>query len=95
MQRKYDEVGDEEEDDEDGQGEDERKDAGPVKFYVVCFLFSFVVLFSIFSLILWAASLAYKPRIIVKVSPSLIFEVFRFSFSFFLFFPLFFECLLV
>ncbi|KAH6787920.1 late embryogenesis abundant protein [Perilla frutescens var. hirtella] len=67
MQRKYDEVGaGEEEGEEEGEGEDEREDGGQVRFYVACFLLSFVVLFSIFSLILWAASLAYKPRIIVK-----------------------------
>lgn len=70
LQRKYDEVGAAEEGDElEGEGEDEREDdGGQVRFYVACFLLSFVVLFSLFSLILWAASLAYKPRIIVKVS---------------------------
>ncbi|KAG8368031.1 hypothetical protein BUALT_Bualt15G0002900 [Buddleja alternifolia] len=69
MQRKYDEVGNiEEEDDGEGDVEGERNndDGGQVKFYVVCFLFSFVVLFTIFSLIIWAASSAQKPRIIVK-----------------------------
>ena len=35
---------------------------------MACFLLSFVVLFTIFSLILWAASFAYKPKILVKVS---------------------------
>ncbi|KAL0348533.1 UNVERIFIED_CONTAM: hypothetical protein Sangu_1081100 [Sesamum angustifolium] len=65
MQRKYDEVGDEVEEDGESEGDDERKDNGQVRFYVACFLFSFLVLFAIFSLILWAASLAYKPRIIV------------------------------
>ncbi|PIN25722.1 hypothetical protein CDL12_01516 [Handroanthus impetiginosus] len=73
MQRKYNEV-DEEEDDGEGEGEDERDDGGQVKFYVICFLFSFVVLFTIFSLILWASSLAYEPRIIVK---SIFFENFN------------------
>lgn len=68
MQRKYDEVGAAVEGGEEGEEEDERDDGGQVRFYVACFLLSFVVLFSIFSLILWAASLAYKPRIIVKVS---------------------------
>ncbi|KAL2254923.1 uncharacterized protein LOC105169831 [Sesamum indicum] len=66
MQRKYDEVGDEAEEDEEGEGEDEGNDGGQMRFYAVCFLLSFVVLFSIFSLILWAASLAYKPRIVMK-----------------------------
>lgn len=37
------------------------------KFYVLCFLISFLLLFSIFSLILWAASTPYKPTIFVKV----------------------------
>ncbi|VFQ78420.1 unnamed protein product [Cuscuta campestris] len=38
----------------------------PVKFYFLCFLFSFLVLFSIFSIILWAASTPYKPNVFVK-----------------------------
>ncbi|XP_057769162.1 uncharacterized protein LOC130989228 isoform X2 [Salvia miltiorrhiza] len=66
MHRKYDEVGAEAEGEEEGEGEDEREDGAQVRFYVACFLLSFVVLFSIFSLILWAASFAYKPTIIVK-----------------------------
>ncbi|KAL7118465.1 hypothetical protein ACP275_02G003100 [Erythranthe tilingii] len=75
MQRKYDEVGDEVEEDEEGDDvEDERDNGGQVKFYVVCFLFSFVLLFTVFSLILWASSLAYKPKIIVK---SISFETFN------------------
>ncbi|KAI3447905.1 hypothetical protein Pfo_004570 [Paulownia fortunei] len=48
-----------------GRGDNEWKDGGQVRFYVVCFLFSFVVLFTTFSLILLAAGSAYKPRIIV------------------------------
>ncbi|XP_073313754.1 uncharacterized protein [Primulina huaijiensis] len=73
MQRKYDELGDEEGEDVEGD-EGDMKDGGQVRFYAVCFLFSFVVLFSTFSLILWGASLAYKPRIIVK---NILFENFN------------------
>ncbi|KAL6546151.1 hypothetical protein OROGR_010025 [Orobanche gracilis] len=75
MQRKYDEVGDEgDDDDEECEGDGGRNGGGHARFYVVCFLLSFVVLFSIFSLILWAASLGYQPRIIVK---SISFENFK------------------
>ncbi|KAL6514170.1 hypothetical protein OROHE_019157 [Orobanche hederae] len=76
MQRKYNEVGDEgdDNDEEECEGEGGRNGGVHVRFYVVCFLLSFVVLFSIFSLILWAASLGYQPRIIVK---SISFENFK------------------
>ncbi|CAO2815688.1 unnamed protein product [Amaranthus hypochondriacus] len=48
-------------DDEDGDGE------GPSKrFYVACFLVSFLGLFSLFSLILWGASKSFHPHVIVK-----------------------------
>ncbi|KAK4337867.1 hypothetical protein RND71_042354 [Anisodus tanguticus] len=57
--------------DDTGADEDDMSDQGNVKFYVLCFLFSFLVLFTIFSLILWAASLPYKPKIFVK---SMVFE---------------------
>lgn len=58
---------DDDEDDDD-QSEDLRDDdKGQLRFYVLCFLFCFVLLFSIFSLILWAASVPYKPKIFVKV----------------------------
>jgi hypothetical protein len=33
----------------------------------ICFVFLFVVLFSVFSLILWSASKGYKPKVFVKV----------------------------
>ncbi|XP_047943862.1 uncharacterized protein LOC125190575 [Salvia hispanica] len=66
MHLKYDDDGPEAEGGEEGEGEDEREDGGQVRFYVACFLLSFVVLFTIFSLILWAASFAYKPKILVK-----------------------------
>ncbi|KAL8556553.1 hypothetical protein ACS0TY_004124 [Phlomoides rotata] len=75
MQRKYNEVGDtEDEEEEGGEGKDEGDDGALVRFYVVCFVLSFVVLFSVFSLILWAASLSHKPRIIVK---NILFENFN------------------
>lgn len=38
----------------------------PVKFYILCFLISFLILFSVFSIILWAASTPYKPKVFVK-----------------------------
>ncbi|GER50212.1 late embryogenesis abundant protein [Striga asiatica] len=63
MQRKYSEIDEEEE--EDG-GDDGEAAGGQLRFYAVCFVLAFVVLFSIFSLILWGASLAYRPRIVVK-----------------------------
>lgn len=79
MQRKYNEVGDTEDENEEAEAKDEGDDGAQVRFYVLCFLLSFVVLFSLFSLILWAASLSYKPRIIVKVS-FIPFQLFIFSF---------------
>ncbi|KAA8546152.1 hypothetical protein F0562_020954 [Nyssa sinensis] len=54
---------DDDDDDDDG---DDQGSGNHVRFYVVCFVFSFVVLFTIFSLILWAASTPYKPEIFVK-----------------------------
>ncbi|XP_010313063.2 uncharacterized protein [Solanum lycopersicum] len=51
---------------ENGEDVDYDNNSKSVKFYVVCFLFSFIVLFAIFSLILWAASLPYKPKVFVK-----------------------------
>ncbi|XP_009607708.1 uncharacterized protein LOC107817824 [Nicotiana tabacum] len=61
-------------DDELGEDDGKSGDEGNVRFYVLCFLFSFVVLFTIFSLILWAASVPYKPKIFVK---SMVFESFN------------------
>ncbi|KAL3624358.1 hypothetical protein CASFOL_033174 [Castilleja foliolosa] len=73
MQRKYDEAGVEEEDEDDE--EDGSGNGGELmRFYVLCFVLSFALLFSLFSLILWAASLAYKPTVIVK---SISFESFK------------------
>ncbi|XP_068646489.1 uncharacterized protein [Aristolochia californica] len=50
--------------DDERDGEDERR-PGP-RFYIFCFIFSFVVLFTVFSLILWGASKPYKPKISMK-----------------------------
>ncbi|PSS21788.1 NDR1/HIN1-Like protein [Actinidia chinensis var. chinensis] len=53
-------------DDDDDDSDDAGGGGQVMRFYVVCFVFSFVVLFTVFSLILWAASLPYKPKIFVK-----------------------------
>uniref|UniRef100_A0A6N2LF93 Late embryogenesis abundant protein LEA-2 subgroup domain-containing protein n=1 Tax=Salix viminalis TaxID=40686 RepID=A0A6N2LF93_SALVM len=64
--------------DEDGgdhDGDDEEDGGGgarKVKLYFIGFLF-FVLLFTVFCLILWGASKAYKPEILVK---SMVFENF-------------------
>ncbi|PHT33485.1 hypothetical protein CQW23_25285 [Capsicum baccatum] len=58
-------------DDEDIGDEHDNSDKGNVKLYVLCFVLSFFVLFTIFSLILWAACLPSKPKIFVK---SMVFE---------------------
>ncbi|KAM0938654.1 hypothetical protein DsansV1_C22g0170251 [Dioscorea sansibarensis] len=50
-------------DDDDGRYYDSPL---PAKCYVLLFLLGFVFLFSLFSLILWAASQPYKPRISIK-----------------------------
>lgn len=62
---------DDEEDEDDG---DARGSADLARFYVICFIFSFIVLFTVFSLILWGASKPYKPKIIVK---NIVFEKFN------------------
>lgn len=65
------EDGDVEEDDDD----DVDGDGGvPFRFYVLWFVLSFVLLFSVFSLILWAASIPYKPKVFVK---SMVFDNFN------------------
>ncbi|CAI9104809.1 OLC1v1003572C1 [Oldenlandia corymbosa var. corymbosa] len=51
---------------EDDEEDDEGEKAAQLKFYVVCFLLGFVLLFTLFSLILWGASLSYQPNILVK-----------------------------
>ncbi|KAF5764352.1 hypothetical protein HanRHA438_Chr15g0703431 [Helianthus annuus] len=64
------EDGDVEDDDDDGDG-----DGGvPLRFYVMWFVVSFVILFTVFSLILWAASVPYKPEVLVK---SMVFDNFN------------------
>lgn len=55
-----------EEPSEDDDGEDDDGGGYSVRFYVGCFLVSFVVLFTTFSLILWGASKSYRPQILVK-----------------------------
>ncbi|XP_077246296.1 late embryogenesis abundant protein [Tasmannia lanceolata] len=61
---------DDEDEDEEGY---EEKGLSP-RFYAFCFVFSFAVLFTLFSLILWGASKPYKPIVFVK---SLVFESFN------------------
>ncbi|PIA32912.1 hypothetical protein AQUCO_04300097v1 [Aquilegia coerulea] len=53
------------EDDEDEHVEEFGIRNNP-KFYAICFVFCFIVLFSFFSLILWGASKPYEPKISVK-----------------------------
>ncbi|XP_024995497.1 uncharacterized protein LOC112528707 [Cynara cardunculus var. scolymus] len=65
---------------EDGEVDEDDDDDGddgggfPRRFYVIWFVLSFVVLFTIFSLILWAASFPYKPKVFVK---SMVFDNFN------------------
>lgn len=66
-------VGDSVEEEDEIDEEDEREKKEIKRFYVVCFLLSFVVLFTVFSLILWAASTSYPPQIYVKVRVFLLF----------------------
>ncbi|KAF8410338.1 hypothetical protein HHK36_002865 [Tetracentron sinense] len=62
-------------DDDDDDDDDDNKGSGSLaRFYVLCFIFSFVVLFTLFSLILWGASKPYKPKISVK---NIVFENFN------------------
>ncbi|KAJ0825524.1 hypothetical protein HanRHA438_Chr17g0804171 [Helianthus annuus] len=53
---------DDEDDEHDGDGDGRL----PFKFYVMWFVVSFILLFTVFSLILWAASVPYKPKVVVK-----------------------------
>ncbi|KAK9164645.1 hypothetical protein Syun_005547 [Stephania yunnanensis] len=59
-----------EEDEEDDEDDDDGS-ASPARVYVLCFVVWFVVLFSLFSLILWGASKPYKPKITME---SILFE---------------------
>ncbi|KAF5178226.1 late embryogenesis abundant protein, group [Thalictrum thalictroides] len=54
------------EDDDEDQHDEEMSIRNNPKFYVICFVFCFVLLFSFFSLILWGASKPYEPKISVK-----------------------------
>ncbi|XP_043710769.1 uncharacterized protein LOC122659723 [Telopea speciosissima] len=63
-----------EEEDEDDVVAGGRSSGEVARFYVLCFIFSFVVLFTVFSLILWGASKPYKPKISIK---SIVFESFN------------------
>lgn len=60
------ETGDEDDEDDDDGREGESRMSLP-KFYFLCFVVSFVVLFTAFTLILWGASKPYKPRISMQV----------------------------
>ncbi|PKA60115.1 hypothetical protein AXF42_Ash009799 [Apostasia shenzhenica] len=53
-------------DDEDDDDEEESDEHWGFRCYAVLFLMAFFVLFGLFSLILWAASKAYAPKIAVK-----------------------------
>ncbi|XP_010266959.1 PREDICTED: uncharacterized protein LOC104604355 [Nelumbo nucifera] len=57
---------DDDDDDENDDGIGDRGSGNLARFYVVCFVFSFAVLFTVFSLILWGASKPYKPKISIK-----------------------------
>ncbi|XP_076934709.1 uncharacterized protein LOC143601097 [Bidens hawaiensis] len=60
--------------DMEDEDEDDAHDGRiPLRLYVVCFVASFVFLFS---LILWAASVPYKPKVYVKVQ-SMMFDNFN------------------
>lgn len=57
--------GDDDDDDEEAVQEYR---PGP-RFYAACFVVSFAVLFTVFSLIIWGASQAYQPQVTIKVRP--------------------------
>ncbi|KAK6916785.1 Late embryogenesis abundant protein, LEA_2 subgroup [Dillenia turbinata] len=60
--------------DEEDVKESGGNNGNAIRFYIVCFVLSFIVLFSVFSLILWGASKAYKPDILVQ---SIVFDKFN------------------
>ncbi|KAH7836234.1 hypothetical protein Vadar_033844 [Vaccinium darrowii] len=64
QQRRHSDDVDDEEDEDEEVGPGGRGSA--MRFYLVCFVLSFMVLFTVFSLILWAASAPYQPQILVK-----------------------------
>ncbi|EXB95371.1 hypothetical protein L484_014344 [Morus notabilis] len=57
-----------EESDHEDDDDDDRNDYGPGRNVRLCFCFAlfFVVLFTLFSLILWGASKSYKPQVVVE-----------------------------
>lgn len=61
-------------DDDDDEEDDSTHRMSMPKFYFLCFVLSFVLLFTTFSLILWGASKPYKPKISMK---SIVFESFN------------------
>ncbi|KAK2989653.1 hypothetical protein RJ640_026889 [Escallonia rubra] len=66
---------DEDEDEDDGlEAQNEWSKGHARVYFACCALLAFVVLFTVFSLILWAASLPYKPEIVVK---DMVFEYFN------------------
>ncbi|RWR90634.1 Late embryogenesis abundant protein [Cinnamomum micranthum f. kanehirae] len=65
------ETGEEEDEDDDDDGLERHSRMSLPKFYFICFILSFVVLFTAFSLILWGASKPYKPRVSMQ---SIVFE---------------------
>ncbi|XP_052192166.1 uncharacterized protein LOC127801264 [Diospyros lotus] len=72
LHRRHPRAGDDDSDDDDN---DSRGSGGhAMRFYAACFVLAFVVLFTIFSLILWAASAPYKPKIFVT---SMVFHSFN------------------
>lgn len=80
--------GQDSEDDNDDDDENDavlRGRARNVRLYF-CFALLFVVLFTLFSLILWGASKSYKPDVVVEVL------VILFYFVFYFFWVLFFLC---
>lgn len=58
---------DEDEEDEFDEYDDEDYDPNRKVRLACLFLFGFAILFSIFSLILWGASKAYRPHLAVQV----------------------------
>lgn len=61
------ETGEEDDEDDDDDGLERHSRMSLPKFYFICFILSFVVLFTAFSLILWGASKPYKPRVSMQV----------------------------
>ncbi|GAB2267799.1 hypothetical protein Dimus_002774 [Dionaea muscipula] len=60
-------VGDDGVDEDDDDGHEKGRGGHSLRFYGVCFVLSFTVLFAMFSLILWGTSKSYEPHVLVKV----------------------------